>query len=78
MTQPVSVAAEHSGRAWKVAPTSFPAGTVTFPPARMAETTRRRKAGLGSICVASSRMSMAAPWEWPMKMTGRPRLSWAR
>ncbi len=74
MTHPGTVTLVHAGMWAKVPPTVAPTGTVTFPPNRMADTSFDRSSGLGSTSVRSNRMSMAAPWEWPMKATPRPAL----
>lgn len=78
MTQPVWTADWHAGMFWKVPPTGRPVGTWTLPPRMMADTTSLRRDASGSIWLRSSRISMAAPWEWPMKTTGLPSLSCAR
>jgi hypothetical protein len=78
MTQPVAEADRQVGMLRNVPPTVLPGGTCTLPPSRMAETMRLRSVGEGSTWVCSNLMSMEAPWECPMKMTGLPWLSWAR
>ncbi len=78
MTQPVWLAEPQVGMFRKVPPTPRPVGTCTLPPKRMADTMRLRSLGDGSIWVCNSLMSMDAPCECPMKMIGRPWLSWAR
>ena len=68
----------HGGMWSKLPPVVAPAGTCTLPPSTIAETSFERKDGEGSTTSASSRITMAAPWEWPMSTIGRPSLSWAR
>jgi hypothetical protein len=58
----------------KSPPTARPFGTVTFPPSRSAETSRRRTAGFASTTRFRSAIRMEAPCEWPMKTIPRPSL----
>ena len=53
-------------------------GDLHVAPEMMADTIRLRRLGEGSTWVWSSLISMAEPCECPMKMIGRPWLSWAR
>ena len=78
MTQPVWLAEPQVGMFLKLPPTSLPVGTCTLPPKMMADTILWRSAAEGLICDCSNLIRMAAPWECPMKTTGRPSLSWAR
>jgi hypothetical protein len=58
----------------KLPPTALPTGTVTFAPARIAETMRRRTSGLASTSYLSMVARMIAPWLWPMNAMPRPSL----
>ena len=78
MTQPTWASDVHAGMLAKLPPTVRPTGTVTLPPSTMADTRSLRRAGSASTWRRRSPMSMPAPCEWPMTMTPRPWLSWAR
>ena len=78
ITQPVWPAAVQPGTCWKLPPTTLPTGTWTFPPRTIADTSCFRSAGFASIWLRIRRISIAAPWEWPISTNGRPWLSCAR
>jgi hypothetical protein len=72
ITHSVDKADWHAGMLRRLPPTSAPCGTCTFPPRMMADTVRFRRVGDRPICERRSLISMEAPWECPMKMTGAP------
>ena len=77
MAQPVWLADWQSGMCWNAPPTSWPCGTGSTVPIRMAETIWAC-AGLPSISFLISWVSTPEPCEWPTSTTPRPWFSCAR
>ena len=78
MKQPTCVFERHGSTTRKEPPVRRPLSVITLAPGRMADTSRSRTEVLRSISLASSWVSIWAPWSWPISTTPRPSLSYLR
>jgi hypothetical protein len=72
ITHPTCVADLHAGMFLKSPPMPLPFFTSTFPPIKMADTSRLRTAGLRSTSSAISWRRTNEPCEWPIRTNPRP------